>query len=364
MEGGLELAVTWPILVVAFVCLAGGIWLYLWAVRRPRERYVNSMNVIAWLLIGLFPTLVIFSFFPDSNAEGELVGIGLSGAIAAFAAIFLIGHRAGGAAIARDQDFDALRAENEELRSRAAEHAQRDGRGKRLIGEQRELRFRVAGRRGAALMIVTGELKDAKGFDVWVSSENTNMQMARYYDRSVSSLVRYLGACKNEGGHPIEDVIADELEQCMDAIGVQTVEPATVMATGSGELRNTHGVKRIYHVAAVQGQVGVGYKPVGGISECVTNALQKLDSEKEQAHECRSVLFPLLGTGTAAGDPAIVQQLISAAAQYMRQHPASRIETVGFIARHHEDLQLCAAAAASCDSLRDRRGSAEALLAV
>jgi O-acetyl-ADP-ribose deacetylase (regulator of RNase III) len=362
VESGLELAVTWPILVVAFVCLLGGIGLYLWAVRRPRARYVNSTNVIAWLLIGLFPTLIIFSFFPDSNAEGELVGIGLSGAIAAFAAIFVVGHRAGGAAIARDQDFEALRAENDLLRSQSAESAQRDGDRKRLIGEQRELRFRVAGRRGAELEILTGELTDVKGFDVWVSSENTNMQPARYYDRSVSSLVRYLGASKTEGGHPVDDVIADELAECMQAIGTLTVEPATVIATGSGALHDTHGVRRIYHVAAVQGQVGVGYRPVGNISECVTNALAKLDADKEQAHDCRTIMFPLLGTGTAAGDPEIVKQLISAATQYMRRHPASRVKTVAFLARHHEDLRLCATAAASCDGLKEPRGSAEALL--
>ena len=61
----MSLAVNWPIVVVSFACLTGGIALFVWAVRKPRARYVNSMNVIAWLLIGLFPTLIIFSFFPE-----------------------------------------------------------------------------------------------------------------------------------------------------------------------------------------------------------------------------------------------------------------------------------------------------------
>ena len=34
--------------------------------------------------------------------------------------------------------------------------------------------------------------------DIWVSSENINMEMARPYDTSVSGLIRYLGATKDE----------------------------------------------------------------------------------------------------------------------------------------------------------------------
>jgi hypothetical protein len=358
----LELAVTWPILLVAFVCLGSGIGLYLWAVRKPRARYVNSTNVIAWLLIGLFPTLIIFSFFPDSSAEGKLVGIGLSGALAGFVAIFVFGSRAGAHAIARDQGFAELRAENERLKAERREPVQPGDARKRLVGEQRELRYRAQGKRGAELTIVTGELIDVKGVDVWVSSENTNMQMARYYERSISSVVRYWGARRNEGGHPVEDFIADELDECMARIGTLAVEPATVIATGPGELERTHGVRRIYHVAAVQGQVGVGYRPIGNIAECVTRALAKLDSDREDGHDCRTIMFPLLGTGTASGDAAIVHQLISAAAQYLRQHPSSGIENIHFLARHLEDLRLCAEAADSCDSLDSLGGSAEALL--
>ena len=89
----------WLIFVVAFICLGSGIALFLWAVRRPRAPYINSTNLIAWLLIGLFPTLILFSFFPDSSARGQFVGIGVSGAVAAFCAFLLFGSRPGAAAI-------------------------------------------------------------------------------------------------------------------------------------------------------------------------------------------------------------------------------------------------------------------------
>ena len=268
----------WLILVVAFICLGSGIALFLWAVRRPRARYVNSMNLIAWLLIGLFPTLILFSFFPDNNsASGKFVGISLSGAIAAFCAIFLFGSRAGTAAIGRDQRYDELEAENERLRAQSAAGSS-DRR--HPIGEQLELRYRMTRKPVRELVILTGELIDVRGIDVWVSSENTYMQMARYYDKSVSSMVRYLGASKDAGGHPVKDVIADELAAHMLEIGSMGVQPATVIATGSGELDRTNDVRRIYHVAAAQGQVGVGYVPVGNIAECVTHALAELDREE------------------------------------------------------------------------------------
>lgn len=357
----LELAVTSSIVVIAFLCLGGGIGLYLWAIRAPRARYVNSMNVIAWLLIGLFPTLIIFSFFPDSSAAGEFVGIGLSGAVAAFAAIFVLGGRAGAQAIARDQRFDELKAENDRLKAWGSQPAQYDD-AKRPLRQQRDLRYRIRGKRGTELKILTGELVDVKHVDAWVSSENTNMQMARYYDRSISSVVRYLGARKNDGGHPVDDVIANELRECMLKLGTLTVEPTTVIATGAGELERTHGVKRVYHVAAVRGEVGVGYTPVGNIRECVTQALARLDAEREAEHDCRTILFPLLGMGTARANPAIVYELISSAVQYVRHHSNSRVKAIYFLARYHEDLRLCVDAADSSDALDRLGGSAEALL--
>ena len=348
-----------PIVAVSFICLGGGIGLFLWAVRKPRARYVNSMNVIAWLLIGLFPTLLIFSFFPDSSAQGQVVGIGLSGAIAGFAAIFVLGSRAGNAAIERDQHIDELMSENERLRARAAQITTGGRVDRHPIRDQRELRYRIAGKRGRELVILTGELADVSGVDVWVSSENTNMQMARYFDRSISSLVRYLGAVKDEAGHPVEDVISDELGRCMNEMKTLAVQPATVIATDPGELRRTHEVQRIFHVAAVQGQVGIGYTPVGEIGACIRNALEKFDAGSDVY---ASILFPLLGTGTASGDPAIVSQLFSSAAQYVRAHPSTRLQRIYFIARHFEDLHLCVEAAASLDTLTRLGGSAEALL--
>jgi len=40
--------------------------------------------------------------------------------------------------------------------------------------------------------MITGDIQNIKEIDVWVNSENTNMQMARHFERSISAIIRYL----------------------------------------------------------------------------------------------------------------------------------------------------------------------------
>src|SRR5262245_2241827 len=149
--------------------------------------------------------------------------------------------------------------------------------------------------------------------DIWVNSENINMEMARPYDRSVSALIRYLGAKKDETGAIVADSINDELRAKMGSR--QLVNPGEVVSTGAGTLERTHRVKRIYHVASVYGVVGEGYNGIANVEHCITNALARLDWEAlglvKTPHKTRpvarkqaadSILFPLLSAGTARAD--------------------------------------------------------------
>jgi hypothetical protein len=352
--------ITWVTLIVGVLCLAVGIGLFVWASHKPRARYANSAILIAWVGIGLFSTLIIFALFPESSAGGDVVGIRLSGALAAFVAILIFGSRAGAKALQRDQMFDKLREENDRLKAQSRQPPPPGNCAKPVIREQLDLRYRIPKRR-IELRVVTGDLIDVHNVDVWVNSENTNMQMARYYDRSISSVVRYAGASKARGGHPTEDLIANELAEYMQGINALAVEPAHLIPTSAGELQHTHGVKRIYHVAAVRGEARVGYKPIGNIADCVTQALARLDADGEQGHDYKTILFPLLGTGTASGDSGIVYELISSAVQYVRTHRNTRVKTIYFLALYEEHLLTCADAAASC-KLDKLGGTAESLL--
>jgi O-acetyl-ADP-ribose deacetylase (regulator of RNase III) len=194
---------------------------------------------------------------------------------------------------------------------------------------------------GKRIGIVSGNLRHTnlsaalleRPIDIWMSSENINMQMARPYEASISGLIRYLGAKKDKTGTIVDDVIANELSSMM--CGRQVVNPGQIVATSSGELANTHHVKRILHAAAVYGVVGAGFRPIENVEQCITNALAFVDFEgvtakgKRAANvsEAESILFPVLGTGVARADiiPNARKQ-VGAALSYLR----SRSKFTGF----------------------------------
>jgi O-acetyl-ADP-ribose deacetylase (regulator of RNase III) len=197
--------------------------------------------------------------------------------------------------------------------------------------------------------VITGGLHDVRGIDIWVNSENTNMQMARFYERSGSAVIRYYGAHKDETGDVSEDVIADELHRVMKR--KHSVAPGTIIATSPGELKK-RGVKWIFHAAAVQGQLGRGYRPVADVRECVRNALELANSPKYRASKCRSILFPLFGTGTAGAKVhSTVKELIVTAINYLENNEANKIEEIYFLALtdHQRDACLNAFKAAETD---------------
>ena len=162
-----------------------------------------------------------------------------------------------------------------------------------------EYRFR---NRPTKLCIVTGDIREVRNVDVWVNSENTNMQMARFYDWSISSVVRYWGARRDVTGHIVsvdDDLIANELAAIMK--GRLSVPPGTVIPTGPGALEDSHGVRAIFHAAAVEGEVGAGYHPIQNVAGCVTSGLRLLDSRDFRKRRLKSILFPLLGAGMQRG---------------------------------------------------------------
>src|SRR5215204_2563325 len=58
--------------------------------------------------------------------------------------------------------------------------------------------FRLVSQPAKRLSVITGDIRERRDIDVWVNSENTNMQMSRFYDRSLSAVIRYEGAEKDE----------------------------------------------------------------------------------------------------------------------------------------------------------------------
>jgi nudix-type nucleoside diphosphatase (YffH/AdpP family) len=210
-----------------------------------------------------------------------------------------------------------------------------------LLNKKYTFSFSLTNVPGKQIGIITGDLQNVKEVDVWVNSENTNMQMARPYERSISGVIRYMGASKNKAGKIKEDTIANELKEAME--GETSVDPGTVLYTGAGDLTETNNVKKILHAASVVGQVGMGYSTIEKITECVRNSLEVLDDPKKLANEnLHSILFPLMGTGTSKKSAQeVAADLIDEAISYLEENPQSKAEKVYFLAYSEQDLELC-----------------------
>ena len=208
------------------------------------------------------------------------------------------------------------------------------------LGKKMSRLYQIANIPGREIGIITGELQNITEVDVWVNPENTNMQMARHYDRGISATIRYYGAKRDIAGRVTDDVIANELSELVKGAG--DVPAGHVIPTGSGELKESNNVKKIFHAASVEGEIGVGYTPIREIEKCIRNALKKVDSKEMASEDIKSIVFPLMGTGTAKLDPEeVTQKLIDAAISYIEDNPQTRIEKVFFLTRNEEDLEIC-----------------------
>lgn len=181
------------------------------------------------------------------------------------------------------------------------------------------------------IAVVPGDIRRVRTADVWVNSENTDMQMARFTEFSTSAVIRYWGAVRDETGQVRHDVIAEEL--ALRAGTRRPVAPGTVVVTGAGALTASNNVRHIIHVAAVQGEPGAGFQPVRDIGWCVTNALVQATELAEADPAVRSVLFPLLGTGMAgAAIRPTVRTMVLATLDYLIQQPDTPLRMVSFLA--------------------------------
>lgn len=189
---------------------------------------------------------------------------------------------------------------------------------------------------------VTGDRRDINVGQIWVSSENTNMQMDSFYGKSTSATIRYLGAERDAIGAVVKDTIGDALRAQMN--GRVVVDPATAIPTTAGTLEKTNKVKWIFHVASVIGQPLVGYKPIEQIDQCVKSALRLASREEFARQRLRSILFPIFGTGPGGGDvEATIRICLDAAMEYLERGRAQArgLRGIYFYVWGEVDLEIC-----------------------
>ena len=187
----------------------------------------------------------------------------------------------------------------------------------------RTIAYKVKKGEGRILGIKTGDIKAVRGVDVWVNSENTDMMMDRFFGKSVSAAIRYLGAEKDEKGVAIKrDTIGLALQA---ALGERNyVQPGFVIPAPPGELaKPPYNLKRIFHVASIAGRIGEGLTTsLETVSLAIDNVLAAIDAKRY-----KSALVPLLATGQgsfpvheSSSDPC------GASAHIFRRSPESQSE--------------------------------------
>ena len=156
--------------------------------------------------------------------------------------------------------------------------------------------------------------------------------MDRIIGRTVSANIRYGGAEKDDRGNVFEDTIANALRERLGRRGY--VRMGTVVETIPGALRE-NGVKRILHVAAVEG-VGPG-KGVRAdlemIGQCVTRVLEYAHNRNGGLRLLRrrdtSVLLPLIGAGDGGlSVEQVAAKVVGAVTDFFDAHPDTALTDV------------------------------------
>jgi hypothetical protein len=161
---------------------------------------------------------------------------------------------------------------------------------------------------GRQVIIRTGDVRHVSNIDVVVSSENTDFQVARYYDPSMSGTLRYLDAERGMDGRVVRDALDERLKALIKQYNIQLpVMSGTVLPMSTTGLV-ARGIKYVFLAATVRGDgPGAGYSAVvqSEIENCIRECFRRFD-ELARVEQLESILFPVFGAGTAKQDPAQV----------------------------------------------------------
>ena len=192
------------------------------------------------------------------------------------------------------------------------------------------------------LALITGDREDIKVGDVWVNSENTNMQMDRYYGRSTSAMVRYLGATL-ERRRTRWSRTRSARNWRRSSVRRSAWCPPRSSSPAPGALRETNGVKRIFHVASVQGEPRVGYTPDHQARALREERLQQgRRAGVPKPRRWRRFCFPSSGPApAAAASEEHAERCFTAAIEALESQPAHPIKAVYFYVWSDADLETC-----------------------
>jgi hypothetical protein len=191
--------INWLLIGIALSFLILGLLIF-YSQLLTRARNFRAANTISWLLFAISAALIIIFFFPASSADGVIFGFSLGGAAALFGLVFFFGSKRASQA----NDMDELEVEHDKLKEECGalkselEDFKKSGTSAvpapRELLETETFNYELKKNKKRKISIITGDIGKVKVADVWVNSENTNMEMSRYYEKSVSAVIRYMGA--------------------------------------------------------------------------------------------------------------------------------------------------------------------------
>lgn len=198
-------------------------------------------------------------------------------------------------------------------------------------------RYRVPGKPEQEIVVLTGDVKDLRYMpdikvDVVVSLENTFLQLARYFDASISGSIsgtlRYMDA-ETLDGSVLDDPLTHNLHQRLQEKKLSLpVRPGTVIATPTTQLNERYGIQYVFHVAAMNGSEGDGYRTNGDVlDDCIRNAFNRFARLAELKPEAglETILFPMLGAATTSLEAFdIARLLLEQTVRKMKTNPACR----------------------------------------
>jgi len=345
--------------VAAGVFLALCLITFWWGTRPSAVGIRHTLFVFAWLCAALTAALVTFSAFPSSTADGTVFGVTLGGAGAFVLLVWTAALRAGNRAADRDAREAALVRRLTEVSARRAAAAAAPT--PAVLQRQQTFWYQLRRTPGPGkrwVGMITGDVRRVHGIDAWVNPENTDMMMARIHDFSMSGIVRYEGARRDATGRVVADLIADELAAAVR--DRRPVSPGIAIVTSAGELTRTHGVRFVIHSATVEGQPGAGYRPIRDLDRAMALALSAAEHPLTDGvgpmEPARSVLFPLLGSGTGGGDVELIARtLLLAAVDHLSRSMSSTPERVLFLAYTDAELAACLRVLDTCPDVASRQ---------
>lgn len=228
---------------------------------------------------------------------------------------------------------------------------------------------------GPTIQIWRYNVQDATGFDAWVNSENIYMEMARFWDRSVSAQIRKRGSVRHGSltQQRRKDALGLALAEKMGThaavdIGDVFVTPTDPASELHAKAPNGNGVRYVAHVATtIPNEKSGGFTAGGEIGLCMRNVFKELQrTRKQDRTKINSILFPLLGSGDGGAHPSLIAHQMAVALHGMFTESDSKevdalafkdIKAIGLIAYKPSHLDYLIRELDSCGFVSKQVGA-------